>query len=813
MIRWSFQLLFILSVTLYGKEYAIQVKQGWQLIGLPSDIDNMRVFSNSNVHLVWSYDAKYGDWLGFSPEKSTIDKLYASSVNILTNIERWHGVWVYSYNDWELNIEENIDLYEDSRDVSSLKIYKGWNLVSLPYETVLSSELFSNYKIWKYTETESWQTNQRYREPFNFPEIDELNTKGGFWLYSGITQTVDLSEISSEIDTVKTNDELISRVTQGLIVGERKDKYWGWEEQEAIYVVDEVEDETEEISNAITNDNEPPKEEINADIPKKVIEDGNYLYYLNEDRDEVRIQLLETVLFSSSSVPKSIPVNFKNSETNQSYNSTIESFYVTDNGDRLVTISKLLYKNQSPTFAENCRVDKIAVSIHDISEISYSSTVSKKHIFFDGELKDSRMIGNSLYLISNFKPCIELEYPKTYLDILDKCRYFEDTVEYYNECYDVENDDIGLFRYDYENPSVKNLYYMPKYLEGTAWNNLIEPDTLYSFPKLDQDHSFLTISHIDTATGTLSGSKSIFGEIGYMHVSPNSLYLAYSLEPHHLSFEEYKAREKIFKFNFYPVLEYRASGEIDGELINRFGIDEYDKVLRVGTRDKYSWKDSSYTNRIESFIEQNGELKRAGSISNFVNEVDTINGIKFFQDKALVSVYRETAPFYILNLKDKDDLRKGGSFEVQGSVENVLISHEDNRLITFGRGVTDTGNDYSVDMNYFDISDIERPQLIATKNIGDYYNYSSVFYNPNSVAYNNSVVSFPVGGGESAQSVTSGLYNFKITSLGIEDLNTLSVPTITRDEENDKTYLIETNNQLFSIFVNRGKVNRVKIVE
>jgi hypothetical protein len=797
----------------YGKEYSIHLKSGWQLLGLPSNIDSMRVFNNENVRLVWFYDGKYGDWLGYSPEKEIIDKLYENGITILTSIKRWHGVWVYSYNEWDLTVEEDTELYLGGPEIGKINLYKGWNLLSLPFQTVLSSEIFSDYKVWRYSDEKEWQTNQRYKAPFDYPEIDEINTKSGFWIYSGVDRELDIPKLSADIESLTTNEELYEKIEKTLVVGERKDKFWGWREQEEIYsLVDSKTVTISEERDAISNSNEPKIDETTVRVPKVTYSDDNYIYYLNSDKNGIKIQVLDTLLSSGVIEPLTISVTFKNPDTDQSYNSEIRNFYVVNSGERLVVVSKLLTEKQSPTFTDSCRENKSVISIYDISNIAPNTTLARKHIYFDGDINSSRMVGNSLYFFSKFEPCIELEYPQNYLDYLDECKYPEETTEYYNRCYDVVEDDDGeLFRYDYESPSVKNIYYMPKYLDAVSseWSELITPETLYTLPKLDQKASIFSMSNIDIVSGEVSKTVSIFGELEHVSLSSNSIYLTYPLSPYQLSFEDYQAREKIYKFNFYPEILYKASGWIDGEIINRFGLSEFDKTLRVGTRDSVSWDEEVLGNRVENFVEQNGELQRVGRVLDFVNEIDRVKSIKFFRDIAIASVYRETAPFYTLDLTDNEAPKRGGEIDIDGDTQLIKVSHEDNRLIAVGREVTDTGNTGGVKIDIFDISDIERPELFAQKVIGDYYNFSPSLSNPLALNYRSSdkKLSIPVGGGESGESADSGLYNF-YTANGILENSFVSIPTIQDSSEGEIT-LIDMNNLSYSIFTARGKINRV----
>ena len=84
----------LISIELYSLEYQLKLKSGWQLIGLPADISNMRPFNNENVRLVWYYNGQYGEWEGYSPEKELRTKIEELRLNQINFVDRWQGLWV-----------------------------------------------------------------------------------------------------------------------------------------------------------------------------------------------------------------------------------------------------------------------------------------------------------------------------------------------------------------------------------------------------------------------------------------------------------------------------------------------------------------------------------------------------------------------------------------------------------------------------------------------------------------------------------------------------------------------------------------------
>jgi hypothetical protein len=816
------QLLFttiLFSSLLNAVEYRLELKKGWQLIGLPSDIDNMRIFNNDNVRLVWHYDGEYSEWLGYSPDNDIDDKLDNLNITPLTSVKRWHGIWVYSYEDWEVAVDDNTELYVNSKDIGKIDIFKGWNLISLPYKTVLSPEIFSGLKVWKYSDEKEWQTNTKYSF-LDFPEIDEINTKMGFWIYTPVDKTLNLPELSGELSSPSTLTEMKNRVTNSLIIGERKDNFWGWVEKRSRYETETEEtatEETETTNNALLNEFEPEVEASSTIFPKRLVATDDYLYALSVDQKKIEQRVLESVLFEGSSkINAETPsINLKNGNTDEIYPSSVNSFYVTNNGERIISISDMEYSGES--FAGRCREDRTFISIYDFDNDDTAQL--RRHILFDGTLYDSRMVGNQLYLFFDFQPCIDIDYPKEYLSDIDECRYPQDTVEYQHLCYDVLEDEENekLFRYNYEEPTINNLYYEPRYqyIDQNFSRALLDPQDFLSLNRLDQKGSFFTVISLNTVTGIVNDKISVFGEIAEKHISQNSFYLTYKLSPVHISFEEYRGRTRIEKFNFYPNLEHRASTFIDGEPLNRFSLDEYDKVLRVVTTDKLSWAEDSdeVGNRVEAFVEQTGGvLARVGGLENFVSYFKKVESVKFFKDLAITSVKGDKR-LYLTNMSDETTPVRAGEITPNGRIELIKYVPESSTLLTFGVDQSEIALDQGVRLDSFDLSNLKDPEIVSSRVIGDYYNSSPVFMNSEALKYDNEngIISFPISGGESVSSADSGIYSYSVSEDGVITQNKmLSSATISNERIGDAIF-VEANNQLFSVYVANGKIYTVKV--
>ena len=830
------RLLIFLIIGFYtpliAQEYFINIKKGWQLIGLPTDIDNMRVFNNKNVRLVWNYDAKYSEWVAYSPDKTTRNSLDDKNVNALNSVKRWQGLWIYSYNDWDLAVEDEVELRTDRSDINSIQLYKGWNLISLPFNTVLSAKIFDGYRLWRYGEFDSefksnWQTNQSYSY-LNFPEVDEINSKSGFWVHSPEDRDIDLAQESAKfsiiqdsaetaISSFKSYDEIETHIKNSLVISQREGRYWSWTTSEDIHQT-QADSEIEEfrISNSITNKNEPNVDYLGVNKPDILKENDGYIFYRSGDKKTVLIEHLDNIIFNRIN-----PIKF--TPTFDFGNSYIDNFIVSNN--RLIIISKLTDTKQNPSFADRCRENKTVISIYELT-FDNILTSPQKHIFIDGNFNESRVINNNLYILTKFKPCAELDYTKEFLSNSDLCSYPPfDTIDYQNSCYDVivDNESGKRFRFDYENPILQNLYTFPKYEAERVRYNLITPETFFASTKMDQDSSLLTISHIDTISGNMESSSTIFGESKNIYISENNIYFTSDTAPHYISFRDFKAKSDIHKFSYYPTVEYQASGTIKGEVINRFSLSEENQNLRVASRDYYSWGEKSDQNRIEVFQTRDEVLESIGSLINVVNSPYTLEGVKFYGDIAIASTNSLNQPLQLIDLKNSTVPIKAGTLDILGTSEYIHYLKGENRLISFGREISETGVKGGIEMNILNIYNTQKPMLEKRELFGDYYNFTPIFENPKAFGYRESdnILTIPLyqDGGKTSNTFSTGLHLFKINKLdtGVTSVDNLSylpylsVPTITKYINDGRTMFVDRENRTDVIFVTQGKLNVKRI--
>jgi len=155
---------------------------------------------------------------------------------------------------------------------------------------------------------------------------------------------------------------------------------------------------------------------------------------------------------------------------------------------------------------------------------------------------------------------------------------------------------------------------------------------------------------------------------------------------------------------------YAASGRVDGIVADRWSMDEHDGVLRVAVGP------SSQTGDFNSVV----TLDREGATLVEIGRVDKlgvgeqIKSVRWFDDLAVMVTFRQTDPFYAIDLTDPAAPRLLGVLKVPGfsSYLHPLGSH---RMIGLGSAADDaTGIVTGAKASLLDVSDVTAPRELDT---------------------------------------------------------------------------------------------------
>ena len=831
-------LLFSISVA----DTMLIVKKGWQLIGSATPLNDMSKFKVDSVEQVWHFDADTQKWLGYSPDAKIQSKMSEKGISKLTNLKSWHGFWVKSKKEWTLilpdkNISKNYGNENSPNDIIYLK--KGWNLISLPIDSVVSPDIFKGMTVWKYDSNREWEVFDRDKSIKNFPKLAHIKNSDGLWVKVDRDTNISVMEEASKLHNFKTYREMKNYIKSSIEINQRP--ICGYEPiyltRGAVNTAQTTMADSATLegdSEAVKNSSDTNLQEIGVDEADILKHNRNYIFYTKRGEYNQK-SYINITSFREVSKGSGKPINQIAFDKNR----YIDSFYLIDN--RLVVLSNI---NNSPIYQivkdgdreippPNNPKEQIVIDIFDVSDIKDIKNISSYRI--DGDIVTSRVIGDNLYLVSHFYPKYSVKYPKKYITLSETCKEYFENIEdtppqfyptdidssenkpynpdRYAECYSIhkERDTDRYYRYDYENPILTVIDLLPD-IEGDNLpkRELIKPQRLYTSSKQDQNGDITTISTIKISNGKYQLSNSFMGYSSIEYASSKALYLISNQYPIYYDFNNYKERSSIYKFNLDNNLTYRAIGYVYGHALNQFSLSEYRDILRIATTEGFSWRREETKNSIYTLKEDNGLLSIQGGLSGLGKEGEVIKSVRFIGDKGYVVTFRATDPLYTIDISDPKAPKRVGELKVSG-YSAYLHPVGDNKLLGIGRNASSDGRVEGVKIELFDISDFANP-ISLDSIVLDRYTSSELENNHKALAYRESdnLFAFPYHKYENYTNYNYlGVYQIKDNSL-------ISYPKIESSINNwseGRGLIFDMDNITYISFFVNGEVVKEKLEE
>ncbi|KKQ80077.1 MAG: hypothetical protein UT02_C0016G0017 [Parcubacteria group bacterium GW2011_GWC2_38_7] len=161
-------------------------------------------------------------------------------------------------------------------------------------------------------------------------------------------------------------------------------------------------------------------------------------------------------------------------------------------------------------------------------------------------------------------------------------------------------------------------------------------------------------------------------------------------------------------------LKVSAQGFVPGDLLNQFSMDEYEGNLRVATT---SGGRGSYFFNSDQSVNDVYILDKALNVTGSVNDLgvgERIYSVRFISDKGYVVTFKETDPFYVLNLENPKAPELSGELKIPG-YSSYLHPLKENIILGVGR------EDQSVKLSLFDVSDPKNPIEVSKYSLKDYW--------------------------------------------------------------------------------------------
>jgi inhibitor of cysteine peptidase len=156
-------------------------------------------------------------------------------------------------------------------------------------------------------------------------------------------------------------------------------------------------------------------------------------------------------------------------------------------------------------------------------------------------------------------------------------------------------------------------------------------------------------------------------------------------------------------------MEYVASGEVPGMVLNQFSMDEYDGYFRVATTTHGGEKP------VNNVYVLNMALNITGSVTGLAPG-ETIYSARFMGERCYLVTFVSTDPLFVIDLSDPSSPRELGYLKITG-YSSYLHPYDATHIIGIGKETVAEREDFAwyqgIKISLFDVSDVHNPKEVG----------------------------------------------------------------------------------------------------
>lgn len=351
---------------------------------------------------------------------------------------------------------------------------------------------------------------------------------------------------------------------------------------------------------------------------------------------------------------------------------------------------------QLPVASLVVQPDRTTIQLLDVRDPRHVSQTWKLEL--DGWMSASRLIGDTLYVVSNYRPRIrDLLLPA---DTPEKREVNERRIR---------------------SASAQDL--LPTYsVNGGARQALVSSDGCLVAQQTGSNDSYtdlLVISAINLHTQRVTDVNCLSTNVNGVYMSLNSLYIAGNgFRP------DATPITVLHKFAIQGgTVTYRATGAVVGSVPWRtpsYFMDEHEGDLRILTS-------NNGVHRLNVLRESTGRsLLLVATLPNTSRPAaigkpgEAVYAVRFFGKRAYVVTFRVTDPLYVIDLRNPQDPAIAGELEVPGfsTYLQPLGATDSEFLLAVGQEASPEGQRRGVKVELFDVRDIANPRSLGARVFG-----------------------------------------------------------------------------------------------
>ena len=160
-------------------------------------------------------------------------------------------------------------------------------------------------------------------------------------------------------------------------------------------------------------------------------------------------------------------------------------------------------------------------------------------------------------------------------------------------------------------------------------------------------------------------------------------------------------------------------------------MDEKDDNFRIATT----------TSEANNLYILNDKLEEIGKIEGLA-QGESIYSVRYMGDKAYVVTFKQTDPFWVIDLSDVKNPKVLGEVKLPG-YSTYLHPYDETHVIGFGYG---NEKQSELKLVMFDVSDFANPKVLFEIAVGDKYTFSELLYNHKAAIFSKekNIIAFPI---------------------------------------------------------------------
>ncbi|MBN8201288.1 beta-propeller domain-containing protein [Bacillus sp. NTK034] len=285
----------------------------------------------------------------------------------------------------------------------------------------------------------------------------------------------------------------------------------------------------------------------------------------------------------------------------------------------------------------------------------------------------------------------------------------------------------------------KNADLRPRYFDTakSSEQQIVDYNEIKYFPG-SQNANYINIAVLNVRSSREPLSiTSYLGSGNEFYMSHNNLYLSAVSYSNEIIADRQMPQPdtSIYKFNIKDgKVEFQASAEIEGTVLNQFSMDEYNENFRVVTTRGEAWDERTPSSNSLYILDKN--LKQIGQLEDLARG-ERIYSARFMNDRIYMVTFKETDPLFVIDGSDPKKPSVLGELKIPG-FSNYLHPLDENHLIGFGYDTKITGGKGTgsqpvittdgVKISLFDVSNTNKPVEKDTEIIGGRGTYSPLNY-------------------------------------------------------------------------------------